>query len=428
MRNQIEKLITFLGNKENIVAVNHCMTRLRIEVKNSEKVEKAHLEGLTLAKGVVLTDKNVQIVVGVKVKEVFKELENSLKTLESSSKDGNVKMEKKNNRSKLSVVSELFLPMISWILLTGFILAFQTLLKIFSIEIENIFKGYLEIIFENLIYYFPVGFSYSIVKRYKGSEIMGILLGLAICKLGYSENLLVTIVATLTLLKIKSILNKYLWDGIKIVTVPGISLILTSIIVKLVIGPLGSIFTQTLIMTLKIIFDLKIFPLIAMVFAGTYALSVKYGVQHILLFLDLQLILSGVGTYFWPIVAISNIAQGSASLGASIFLKDKKEGLFSSFLAYIGITEPAMYGINIKLKYPMKCAIIASAIGGLISGLARITSMGIGAGGLPALLIINSKNLEMYFYSVLTTLIIGSALTATVGVFKKIKEEKKISK
>ncbi|UPO98594.1 PTS transporter subunit EIIB (plasmid) [Cetobacterium somerae] len=390
MKENTKKLVEMLGGKENIKSINHCMTRLRAQLNDSTLLNKEGLENNHFCKGIVVNGENIQIVIGVKVKEIFKEILTFI-----GEKD-----EAKKNR--LSFFSEIFLPMISWILMTGMLLIFL------KIPFLKEFRGIKEL-YEVLLRYFPAVLGYSLFTYFGKAPIVGIAFGFLMINLDLGDNLLVVLPAFYFLKKLNDILEKHIKDPFKILLAPSLSILIGYIIVSFFLKNLGEIVLLVFINWMETVFDWKYYPILAGIFGGVYALSVKYGLHHILLFLDLQLILSGVGTFFWPMVVVSNIAQGAVALGSS-FREWKAAGL-----AYIGITEPAMYGINLKENRRFVLAIILSSLGGYLCGIYRVKSMGIGPGGIPAILVVN-ENSRIKFILIIVFIIVSGVI---LGLFLK---------
>ncbi|MGL5204388.1 PTS transporter subunit EIIB [Cetobacterium sp.] len=395
MENQINDLLKILGDKNNIKSLNHCMTRLRIEVKDPRLVNDKQLNSFTLAKGVVVNGKNIQIIVGVKVKTVFIELSNRLNNEnsdEQKSKEDNLK-----KRSKMTFFSEMFLPMIPWILLTGMLLIASKIYYIKDIFYLNLLKGI-------LIKYFPVPLGYSLFKYKNRNPLIGLMFGIIMVTLNKTENLILLIAGFLILMKIEELLDKMIKDPFKILLVPGLSLLLSVGIVDILLYPILDIFLKEILKFIDYIFIWKYYPILAFLFGISYAVLVKKGLHHILLFVDLQLILAAGGTFLWPMIVISNIAQGSVALGISF-----KE-FHAALLAYIGITEPAMYEVNLKSKNKFHATLISSGIGCFITGIYKIKSMGIGPGGLPALFVVDRSFLRGFLLAILVTILTGFLL------------------
>ncbi|MGL6065876.1 MAG: PTS transporter subunit EIIB [Cetobacterium sp.] len=393
MEKEIEKLFLLLGGNENIKNLNHCMTRLRIEVKDENLVDQKGLLNFKFARGVVQNGENVQIVIGVKVKDVYLKMKDTL----SSQNTEKTILNSDKKQNNISFLSEMFLPMIPWILLTGMLIISSKLPYIKNIS-------YIAILQDILIKYFPVAFGYSLFKYKNKNPLIGLTFGFMMVALNRSQNLLVLVIGLLILIKLEETLEKFIKDPFKILLVPGLSVLGSVVLVNLFIGPVLDSGLAIGINYFQLFLNSNLYPIIAFIFGITYSLAVKKGLHHILLFLDLQLILSGAGTVFWPMVAISNVAQGSVTIGASF-----KE-VVSGLLAYVGITEPAMYGVNLKSEKRFYSALFSSGVGCGIAGIYRVKSMGIGPGGIPAILIVNSETAVGFSSAILATIVLGFIL------------------
>lgn len=393
MEKEIEKLFLLLGGNENIKNLNHCMTRLRIEVKDEKLVDQKGLLNFKFARGVVQNGENVQIVIGVKVKDVYLKMKDTL----SSQNTEKTILNSDKKQNNISFLSEMFLPMIPWILLTGMLIISSKLPYIKNIS-------YIAILQDILIKYFPVAFGYSLFKYKNKNPLIGLTFGFMMVALNRSQNLLVLVIGLLILIKLEETLEKFIKDPFKILLVPGLSVLGSVVLVNLFIGPVLDSGLAIGINYFQLFLNSNLYPIIAFVFGITYSLAVKKGLHHILLFLDLQLVLSGAGTVFWPMVAISNVAQGSVTIGASF-----KE-VVSGLLAYVGITEPAMYGVNLKSEKRFYSALFSSGVGCGIAGIYRVKSMGIGPGGIPAILIVNGETAVGFSSAILATIVLGFIL------------------
>ncbi|MGL5357366.1 MAG: PTS transporter subunit EIIB [Cetobacterium sp.] len=393
MEKEIEKLFLLLGGNENIKNLNHCMTRLRIEVKDEKLVDQKGLLNFKFARGVVQNGENVQIVIGVKVKDVYLKMKDTL----SSQNTEKTILNSDKKQNNISFLSEMFLPMIPWILLTGMLIISSKVPYIKNIS-------YIAILQDILIKYFPVAFGYSLFKYKNKNPLIGLTFGFMMVALNRSQNLLVLVIGLLILIKLEETLEKFIKDPFKILLVPGLSVLGSVVLVNLFIGPVLDSGLAIGINYFQLFLNSNLYPIIAFVFGITYSLAVKKGLHHILLFLDLQLVLSGAGTVFWPMVAISNVAQGSVTIGASF-----KE-VVSGLLAYVGITEPAMYGVNLKSEKRFYSALFSSGVGCGIAGIYRVKSMGIGPGGIPAILIVNAETAVGFSSAILATIVLGFIL------------------
>ena len=186
------------------------------------------------------------------------------------------------------------------------------------------------------------------------------------------------------------------------------------------IGPFGRMIGDGVAWAVKAVMTGSFAPVGAALFGFLYAPLVITGVHQTTLAIDMQMIQSMGGTPVWPLIALSNIAQASAVLGIIIISRKANEREISvpaAISAYLGVTEPAMYGINLKYRFPMLCAMIGSAIAGLICGLDGVMANGIGVGGLPGILSIKPQFWLIYSLAILVAIVIP--LVLTIMVYKR---------
>lgn len=456
MENEYLQLLKLVGGKENIVSLTHCVTRLRFVLKDESKADIKAIGELPSVKGNFTNAGQFQIIIGNKVKGFYKEFI-KVADIQGTTKE-EVKKEAKKNMPLIQKVvanlAEIFVPIIPAIIVGGLILGFrniigdmalfgeqgnQTLVSLHPVLAE--IHSFLWVIGEAIFHFLPVAVTWSTVKKFGGSEILGIVLGITLVspqlmnayayatatdipvwnfglfslqKVGYQAQVIPAILSGLFMVKLEEFLNKKVPDLLKLIVVPFIVLTLTVLLSYGIIGPISReignliafIFTYLLTGPFKV--------LGAIIFGLTYAPLVITGLHHTFIAVDLQLISQG-GTMIWPMIAISNIAQGSAAV-AIMYLSKKNAKLksvaaSSGLSAWLGVTEPAMFGVNLKLKYPFYAAIIGSAIGATYSILTGVLSNSIGIGGLPAFLAVKPQYWLNYIIACLIAVIVPMALT-----------------
>ncbi|MDP0493812.1 MAG: PTS system trehalose-specific EIIBC component [Fusobacterium sp. JB021] len=456
MENEYLQLLKLVGGKENIVSLTHCVTRLRFVLKDESKADIKAIGELPSVKGNFTNAGQFQIIIGNKVKGFYKEFI-KVADIQGTTKE-EVKKEAKKNMPLIQKVvanlAEIFVPIIPAIIVGGLILGFrniigdmalfgeqgnQTLVSLHPVLAE--IHSFLWVIGEAIFHFLPVAVTWSTVKKFGGSEILGIVLGITLVspqlmnayayatatdipvwnfglfslqKVGYQAQVIPAILSGLFMVKLEEFLNKKVPDLLKLIVVPFIVLTLTVLLSYGIIGPISReignliafIFTYLLTGPFKV--------LGAIIFGLTYAPLVITGLHHTFIAVDLQLISQG-GTMIWPMIAISNIAQGSAAV-AIMYLSKKNAKLksvaaSSGLSAWLGVTEPAMFGVNLKLKYPFYAAIIGSAIGATYSILTGVLSNSIGIGGLPAFLAVKPQYWLNYIIACLIAVIVPMVLT-----------------
>ncbi|MFG0771974.1 PTS trehalose transporter subunit IIBC [Vibrio plantisponsor] len=451
-RQDVERLVELVGGSENIASVSHCLTRLRFVLNEPEKADKHGLESLSLVKGCFTNAGQFQVVIGTEVDQVFKVLLDI--TGQSGASKEDAKLAARQNMNLLergiSHLAEIFVPLLPAIITGGLILGFRNVIgdiKMFDgqtlTEISQFWASvhsFLWLIGEAIFFFLPVGVCWSTVKKLGGTPILGITLGVTLVspqlmnayligkqvpevwdfglfvieKVGYQAQVIPAILAGVMLAFIENTLKRVVPAYLYLVVVPFVSLILAVILAHTLIGPFGRVLGNGVAFAAKAAMTGDFAVLGSMIFGFLYAPLVITGIHHTTNAVDLQLMQELGGTPIWPLIALSNIAQASAVVG--IILISKKHGerdisVPAAISAYLGVTEPAMYGINLKYKFPMLSAMIGSALAAAVCGSAGVMANGIGVGGLPGILSIQPQYWSFYLVAMLVAIVVPAALT-----------------
>lgn len=448
----VAKIIEHVGGSDNINSVSHCLTRLRFVLNDTDKADKKQLEQLQIVKGCFTNAGQFQVVIGTEVDEVYKMLiEQSGKT-EVSKDDTKIAARQNMNfiERGISHLAEIFVPILPAIITGGLILGFRNVIgdiKMFDgqslTQISQFWEtlhSFLWLIGEAIFFFLPVGICWSTVKKLGGTPILGITLGITLVspqlmnayligkevpevwdfglfvieKVGYQAQVIPAILAGVTLAFIEKSLKRITPSYLYLVVVPFVSILISVILAHAIIGPFGRVLGNGVAVAAKAAMTGDFAIIGSMIFAFLYAPLVITGIHHTTNAVDLQLIQELGGTPIWPLIALSNIAQASAVVGIIIISKKQGERDISvpaAISAYLGVTEPAMYGINIKYKYPMLSAMIGSAIAAALCGSAGVMANGIGVGGLPGILSIQPQFWGIYSLAILVAVIIPMLLT-----------------
>lgn len=295
--------------------------------------------------------------------------------------------------------------------------------------------------------FLPALVGWSATKRFGGSPILGIVMGLMLVhpallnawdygkaatgldgqkieyfdilglfqieKVGYQGQILPVLVAAFVLSKVEIFLKKHVPNAIQLLVVPITTIVVTGVLALGIIGPvtrhIGDLLTVGLVGVYETV------PVVgAVLFGALYAPLVITGMHHMFIAIDLQLIAQHGGTFIWPMIALSNIAQGSAALAMFWISKnqnDKSMASTSAISAYFGITEPAMFGVNLRNKFPFYAAIIGSAVAAIFITLNGVLAPAIGIGGLPAFISIIPKSIPMFIVGMIIAVVIPFTLT-----------------
>ncbi len=206
-------------------------------------------------------------------------------------------------------------------------------------------------------------------------------------------------------------------DYLYLVIVPVCSLILAVFLAHAIIGPFGRLIGDGVAFAVRHLLTGSFAPIGAALFGFLYAPLVITGVHQTTLAIDMQMIQNMGGTPVWPLIALSNIAQASVVVGIIIASRKQNEREISvpaAISAYLGVTEPAMYGINLKYRFPMLCAMIGSGLAGLLCGLNGVLANGIGVGGLPGILSIQPTYWQVYAMAMAIAVVVPIILTTVV--------------
>ncbi|WP_025684328.1 PTS sugar transporter subunit IIBCA, partial [Paenibacillus maysiensis] len=251
----------------------------------------------------------------------------------------------------------------------------------------------------------------------KGTVPVWNLFGWDVNKIGYQGQVLPVLVSAYVLAQIEKFLNKKIADSFKLLLVAPITLLVTGFLAFTVIGPLTFMIGNAITSGIVYVFNLA--PALGgLIYGGFYALLVITGMHHTFLAVDVQLIGTQGGTFLWPMLALSNIAQGAGALAMMLVLKEQKgKGLAftSSVSAFLGITEPAIFGVNIRYKYPFVFGMIGSGMAGILLTVNHVMASSIGVGGIPGFLSIFPSDWGVFFIGMAIVLIVPFTLTVMYG-------------
>ncbi|WP_113930715.1 PTS system trehalose-specific EIIBC component [Bacillus sp. P14.5] len=464
-RESVREIIEAIGGKENINTATHCVTRLRLVLNDEGLVDKERLEEIDLVRGSFSTNGQFQIVIGQgTVDKVYKILAEETGVQEASKDDvKNAAADKMNPLQRaVKTLADIFIPILPAIVTAGLLMGINNILTQGGIFMEeSVVEAFpqwadiasiINLIANTAFVFLPGLIGWSALTRFGGSPLFGMvlglmlvhpdllnawgygsaqqegeiptwnLLGLTVEKVGYQGQVLPILVASWVLAKIEIWLRKRIPDAFQLLTVAPIALLVTGFLAFTVIGPITFTLGGWLVDGVTAIFDAV--PAIGgLIYGGLYAPLVITGMHHTFLAVDLQLIGSIGGTFLWPMVALSNVAQGAAAFAMIIVEKhnEKVKGLAvsSGVSAWLGITEPAMFGVNLRYKYPFIAAIIGSAIAGLIITVGSVLAPSIGVGGIPAFFSIPSDQWLIFAIGMLVSLIVPFVLTLVLSKFSK---------
>lgn len=464
---ECRQLLKLIGGKENISAVTHCVTRMRFVLNDPGIADIEGIEALPTTKGTFTQAGQFQVIIGNEVSTYYNDF-TAIAGIEGVSKDA-VKSAAKQNQNKLQKLmadlAEIFSPLIPAIIVGGLILGFRNIIgeiQMFDngtktlIEISQFWNGiygFLWLIGEAVFHLLPVSIVWSITKKMGTTQSLGIVLGITLVSpqllnaysvagtaaneipfwdfgfahvnmIGYQAQVLPAILAGFTLVYLERFFRKICPSIVSMIVVPFFSLVISVIVAHFILGPIGWKIGSVISDVVNAGLTSNVKWLFGAIFGFVYAPLVITGLHHMSNAIDLQLIADFHGTTLWPMIALSNIAQGSAVLGM-IYLqkhdeKAKEISIPACISCYLGVTEPAMFGVNIKYGFPFVCGMIGSAIAATISVSTGITANAIGVGGLPGILSIKPKFMLLFALAMVIVIIVPFVLTIIVGKKKGI--------
>ena len=461
-----KKLLEYVGGKQNISAVTHCMTRMRFVLADPEKADVAKIEALKSVKGTFTQAGQFQVIIGNDVSAFYNEF-TSVSGIEGVSKE-EVKQEAKGNmnpvQKAVANIAEIFAPQIPAIIVGGLILGFRNIIGEIRfmnggtetlIEVSQFWAGvhsFLWLIGEAIFHFLPVGITWSVTKKMGTTQILGIVLGLTLVSpqllnayamapgvevpvwnfgfftmqmVGYQAQVIPAILAGFVLVYLEKFFKKITPQAISMIVVPFLSLVLAVIAAHAVLGPVGWAVGSWVSKVVYAGLTSSFRWLFATVFGFIYAPLVITGLHHMTNAIDLQLMAEFGGTMLWPMIALSNIAQGSAVLGMIYLQKHNEEAKQISIPAciscYLGVTEPAIFGVNLKRGFPFISAMIGSAIAATVSVGSNVMANSIGVGGIPGILSIQPQCMGRFAVCMLITMVVPFVLTVVVGKKKDVR-------
>lgn len=443
-----QEVVNLVGGKENINTVYHCQTRLRFKLKDESKANQEALNNMDGVAKCLISGGVFQVVIGTHVKDVFEEVEKIVGPLEDKEQ---VQGEKKGILSVIiDFISGTFQPIIPALSGAGMVKAVLAILITFKIISTESQTYYILNFFADAVFYFlPMMLAYSEAQKLRCNPILaasvaGIMMHPnwnALVSAGKAVKLFEVIPFTLTtytstvipiilVILVQSYVEKYLekWipQAVKLVFVPMLTFLIMGPLALAVLGPIGSIVGGYLATFFKFLSTTAAWAP-AVLIGGFLPIMVMFGLHNGVAPLGvMQMGELGYDSIFGPGCVCSNIAQATASAVVALRTKDKKMKQLAtsgSITAYMGITEPTLYGVNLPKKYPLIASMIGGAAGGLYAGLTHTHRFATGSSGLPAVFLYIGNDTMTYFYNILIALVISFVVTAIVTYVLSLKFE-----
>jgi PTS system beta-glucosides-specific IIC component len=443
-----QDIVEQLGGKDNITDAYHCQTRLRFKLADESKLNK---DKLGVLDGVTKYINNAgvhQVVIGTHVKDVFEEVEKQLDVVHSND---SVSEKKGPVSAFIDFVSGTFQPVIPALSGAGMVKAVLALLVVFKV-ISNDSQTYymLNLFADGVFFFLPMILAYTVAQKLRCNPILAVsvaammmhpnwgalvtagnpvhFFGVIPFKLAsYTGSVIPIIIVIFCQSYIEKFLNRVIPKSVQLVFVPMLTFLIMGTLAFSILGPIGSIIGGYLASFFTFL-SVNASWVPAVLIGGFLPIMVMFGLHNGIAPLGvMQMAQLGHDSIFGPGALVSNIAQATAVAVVAFRTKNKKTRQIAtsgSITAYMGITEPALYGVNLPKRYPLIAAMIGGASGGLYAGLTNTHRFATGSSGLPAVLLYIGDDTMKFFWNIIIALIISAIVTAIVTYVLSYKFEK----
>lgn len=454
-------VIEAIGGRDNVSSVAHCATRLRIMVKDEAKIAKDRVENLEKVQGAFFNSGQYQIIFGTgTVNKIYDEVV-ALGLPTSSTGEQKAEAAKKGNWFQRAVrtFGDVFVPILPAIVATGLFMGIRgainndTILGLFGTTSKAFaasdFYTYTVVLTDTAFAFFPALISWSAFRVFGGNPVIGIVLGLMLVNtalpnawavasgdakpimffgfipvVGYQNSVLPAFFIGLLGAKLEKWLHKKIPDVLDLLVVPFLTFLVMSVLGLFIIGPIFHSLENVILAATKAILALP-FGLAGLILGGIHQLIVVTGVHHIFNLLEAQLIANEGKDAFNAIITAAMTAQAGATLAVGVKTKSKKLKALAfpaALCAGLGITEPAIFGVNLRYGKPFVLGLAAGAIGGWLASILGLAGTGFGITIIPGTLLYLNGQVLQYIFMVLVTTGLGFGLTYAFG-YKDAEEE-----
>ena len=448
-----KKVIEALGGRENVNSVAHCATRLRVMVKDEAKINKDAIENLEKVQGAFFNSGQYQIIFGTgTVNKMYDEV--VALGLPTSSKD-EMKAEaaKQGNwfQRAIRTFGDVFVPIIPVIVATGLFMGVRGLLTALGMTLPEDVTTYTQILTDTAFIILPGLVVWSTFRVFGGNPAVGIVLGMMLVSgslpnawavasggevtamqffgfipvVGLQGSVLPAFIIGVVGAKFEKAVRKVVPDVLDLLVTPFVTLLVMSILGLFVIGPVFHVVENYILIGTKAILNLP-FGLGGFLIGGVHQLIVVSGVHHIFNLLEVQLLAADHANPFNAIITAAMTAQGAATVAVGVKTKNPKLKTLAfpaALSAFLGITEPAIFGVNLRFRKPFFLSLIAGAIGGGLASILGLAGTGNGITIIPGtMLYIGNGQLLQYLLMVAVSFVLGFALTYMFGYEDEVEE------
>ncbi|MCC0704089.1 PTS trehalose transporter subunit IIBC [Clostridioides sp. ES-S-0049-02] len=465
-KEQVEQILEAIGGVENIISATHCITRLRFALNSESKVNVKQLEQIDIVKGSFTSNGQFQVIIGPGlVNKVYATLIEITGLKEATKSEVKEISNKKLNplQKAIKVLADIFIPILPAIVASGLLMGINNLLANPGIFYEQPFlevhsnwagiSNMINLIANTSFSFLPALIGWSAVKKFGGNPVLGIVLGLIlinpdlmpgaqysktpeavtywnilgfnIAKIGYQGQVIPVLCSSYLLATIEKFLTKKIPEMVQLIFVAPLTLLITGFLTFSIIGPITMSFANLITSGILGLFEINA-VLAGALFGFILSPLVITGMHHLFLGINLQMIGTLGFATLWPIQVIASLGQGAAALTMFFILKNKKikgVALTASISAWLGITEPAIFGINLRYRFPFIASMIGAGIAGGVVSYFNVKASSIGISGLPAFLSIFTDQWGVYFLAMGLSIAITCILTYIFSKSKYFNKE-----
>ena len=448
-----KKVIEALGGRENVNSVAHCATRLRVMVKDEAKINKDAIENLEKVQGAFFNSGQYQIIFGTgTVNKMYDEVV-ALGLPTSSKEDMKAEAAKQGNwfQRAIRTFGDVFVPIIPVIVATGLFMGVRGLLNALGMTLPEDVTTYTQILTDTAFIILPGLVVWSTFRVFGGNPAVGIVLGMMLVSdslpnawavasggevtamqffgfipvVGLQGSVLPAFIIGVVGAKFEKAVRKVVPDVLDLLVTPFVTLLVMSILGLFIIGPVFHVVENYILLGTKALLNLP-FGLGGFLIGGVHQLIVVSGVHHIFNLLEVQLLAADHANPFNAIITAAMTAQGAATVAVGVKTKNPKLKTLAfpaALSAFLGITEPAIFGVNLRFRKPFFLSLIAGAVGGGLASILGLAGTGNGITIIPGtMLYIGNGQLLQYLLMVAVSFALGFALTYMFGYEDEVEE------
>lgn len=448
-----KKVIEALGGRENVNSVAHCATRLRVMVKDEAKINKDAIESLEKVQGAFFNSGQYQIIFGTgTVNKMYDEVV-ALGLPTSSKEDMKAEAAKQGNwfQRAIRTFGDVFVPIIPVIVATGLFMGVRGLLTALGMTLPEDVTTYTQILTDTAFIILPGLVVWSTFRVFGGNPAVGIVLGMMLVSgslpnawavasggevtamqffgfipvVGLQGSVLPAFIIGVVGAKFEKAVRKVVPDVLDLLVTPFVTLLVMSILGLFIIGPVFHVVENYILLGTKALLNLP-FGLGGFLIGGVHQLIVVSGVHHIFNLLEVQLLAADHANPFNAIITAAMTAQGAATVAVGVKTKNPKLKTLAfpaALSAFLGITEPAIFGVNLRFRKPFFLSLIAGAVGGGLASILGLAGTGNGITIIPGtMLYIGNGQLLQYLLMVAVSFALGFALTYMFGYEDEVEE------